>query len=299
MKIETESQTRSAGGDNRMREPRPNVGWQTRRRRAGSAARELVAVVTGASSGIGRALALDLAGRGYRVGLVARRRKALEDLASEIERHGGKARAAAADVGDRQALHAAIEQIACALGPVDVMVANAGLGVPTRLAPLNVADVEDTFRVNVLGVVYSIEAVLPGMLDRGWGQLVAVSSMAAFKGLPGESAYCASKAAVNLYMEGLRIALRSRGIAVTTICPGFVATPITPMDAAAAPFEISAEAAARRIARAIDLRTSGLIRFPWPMTLLMSLICRLPDFLVARLVGHEEGPGRPAEAASR
>ncbi len=258
-----------------------------------------VAVVTGASSGIGRALALELAGRGYQVGLVARRRQALEDLAGEIETHGGHAHAAAADVGDRQALHAAIQQIERALGPVEVIVANAGFGTPTRLAPLNVADVEETFRVNVLGVIYSLEAVLPGMLDRGRGQLMAVSSLAAFKGLPGESAYCASKAAVNLYMEGLRIALRNRGIAVTTICPGFVATAITPMDAAAAPFEITAEAAARSIARAIDRRRSGLIRFPWPMALLMALICRLPDFLVAYLVGHEEGRARPSDAPSR
>ncbi len=299
MKIGTGIQTRSPGAASQMREPCPSIERRPRFRRAGLAARQPVAVVTGASSGIGRALALELAGRGYQVGLVARRRKALEDLAAEIKTHGGKAQVAAADVGDRQALHAAIQQIERALGPVDVIVANAGLGTPTRLAPLNVADVEDTFRVNVLGVVYSIEAVLPGMLDRGWGQLVAVSSMAAFKGLPGESAYCASKAAVNLYMEGLRIALRNRGIAVTTVCPGFVATAITPMDAAAAPFEITAEAAARRIARAIDRRQSGLIRFPWPMALLMALICRLPDSLVAHLVGHEEGRARPTDAPSR
>ncbi|HMF37857.1 MAG TPA: SDR family NAD(P)-dependent oxidoreductase, partial [Isosphaeraceae bacterium] len=147
-----------------MREPCPNIERRPRSRRRGIAAREPVAVVTGASSGIGRALALELACRGYQVGLVARRRKALEDLASEIVTRGGRAQVAAADVGDRQALHAAIHQIECALGPVDVIVANAGLGTPTRLAPLNVADVEDTFRVNVLGVVYSIEAVLPGML---------------------------------------------------------------------------------------------------------------------------------------
>jgi len=299
MKIGTASQTRSLGAESQMREPCPNIEWRPRSRRTGIAARKPVAVVTGASSGIGRALALELACRGYQVGLVARRRKALEDLASAIETHGGRAQVAAADVGDRQALHAAVQQIEYALGPVDVIVANAGHGTPTRLAPLNVADVEDTFRVNVLGVVYSIEAVLPGMLDRGWGQLVAVSSMAAFKGLPGESAYCASKAAVNLYMEGLRIALRNRGIAVTTICPGFVATAITPMDAAAAPFEITAEAAARKIARAIDQRKSGLIRFPWPMAMLMALIRRLPDSLVAHLVGHEEGRSRPSDAPSR
>ena len=110
------------------------------------------------------------------------------------------------------------------------MVANAGFGAPTQLDPLNTADVEQTIRVNVMGVIYSIEAVLPGMLDRGRGHLLAISSLAAFKGLPGESAYCASKAAVNAYMEGLRIALRTKGIVVTTVCPGFVQTPMTPME---------------------------------------------------------------------
>jgi short-subunit dehydrogenase len=298
MKIGSEGQTWSLGTKSQMREPCTNIERRSPTRQWGIAVREPVAVVTGASSGIGRALALELAGRGYQVGLLARRRKALEDLACQIGTRGGKAQMAAADVGDRQALHAGIQQIERILGPVDVIVANAGLGTPTRLDPLNVADVEDTFRVNVLGVVYSIEAVLPGMLDRGWGQLVAISSMASFKGLPGESAYCASKAAVNLYMEGLRIALRNRGIAVTTICPGFVATAITPM-AAATPFEITAEAAARRIARAIDQRKSGLIRFPWPMAMLMALICRLPDFLVAHLVGHEECSSRPLDTPSR
>jgi short-subunit dehydrogenase len=282
-----------------MRQSSPMIERRRRSRRTGIRVRDPVVVVTGASSGIGRALALDLACRGYQLGLVARRQDALEELAREIETHGGKALVAAADVGDREALHAAIRHIECVLGPVEVMVANAGLGVPTRLAPLNVADIENTFRVNVLGVVYSIEAVLPGMLECGKGQLVAISSMASFKGLPGESAYCASKAAVNLYMEGLRIALRSRGIAVTTICPGFVATAITPMDAAAAPFEISAQTAARRIARAIEQRQSGLIRFPWPMAVLMALICRLPDSLVARLVGHDAGPPQTSGASSR
>ncbi len=98
------------------------------------------------------------------------------------------------------------------------MVANAGFGAPTRLDPLNIADVEETIRVNLMGVIYSIEAVLPAMLERARA-LLAISSLAAFKGLPGESAYCASKSAVNAYMEGIRIAVRTRGITVTTVCP--------------------------------------------------------------------------------
>src|SRR5208282_2491275 len=139
--------------------------------------------------------------------------------------------------------------------------------------------------------------VLPGMLDRGWGQLVAVSSLGAFKGLPGESAYCASKAAVNAYMEGLRIALRSKGVVVTTVCPGFVETPMTTMNSAM-PFLMSADAAARRIARLIARRRGGVHCFPLPMALLMSLIARLPDAVVARLVPVEAGPA-PGAAVER
>jgi NADP-dependent 3-hydroxy acid dehydrogenase YdfG len=248
-----------------------------------------VTIVTGASSGIGRALAFRLASSGCRVGLIARRGELIEGAAREIGASGGVAAATAADVGDRTALHAAIAQLESQLGPVDVMVANAGFGMPTQLDPLNTDDVEQTIRVNVLGVIYSIEAVLPGMIARKTGHLVAISSLGAFKGLPGESAYCASKAAVNAYMEGLRIALRTKGVVVTTVCPGFVETPMTKMNSAM-PFMISADAAAGRIARLIERRRGGVCRFPLPMSILMSVIARLPDVIVARLVEVEPHP---------
>ena len=243
-----------------------------------------VAIITGASSGIGRALATRLASRGYAVGLIARRRAELEELAGQIASASGVAHAAPADVGDRDALRAAVAEIEIQLGPADVMIANAGFGAPTHLDPLNITDVETTFRVNLLGVVYAIESVMPGMLRRGRGHVLAVSSLAAYKGLPGESAYCASKAAVNAYMEGLRIAARGRGLTVTTVCPGFVATDMLPMDAASTPFLMSADEAARRIARVVFRRRGGIVRFPWPMAALMTLIARLPDAVVARLV---------------
>jgi NADP-dependent 3-hydroxy acid dehydrogenase YdfG len=247
-----------------------------------------VAIVTGASSGIGRALALRLGAGGYRVGLIARRSDLLAAAATDINAAGGKAEVTTADVGDRPALRAAIAALESRLGPTDVLVANAGYGAPTQLDPLNTADVDEMFRVNVQGVIYSIEAVLPGMLARRSGHLMAVSSLAAYKGLPGESAYCASKAAVNVYMEGLRIALRRRGIQVTTVCPGFVATAMGPMNSAA-PFLISADAAARRIARLIDRRQAGVACFPLRMSLLMTLVARLPDAIVARLVRVDPG----------
>ena len=257
---------------------------------------DVVAIVTGASSGIGRALALQLGADGYHVGLIARRRDELETVAATIAATGGSAAVAAADVGDRPGLRTAIAEIENRLGPADVMVANAGFGAPTRLDPLNTDDVEQTIRVNIMGVIYSIEAVLPGMIARKRGHLLAVSSLGAFKGLPGESAYCASKAAVNAYMEGLRIALRSKGVVVTTVCPGFVETPMTPMDSAA-PFLMSADAAARRIARLVARRRGGVVRFPLPMSILMSLIARLPDAIVERLVRVEPAsdPARTTE----
>jgi short-subunit dehydrogenase len=245
-----------------------------------------VVIVTGASSGIGWALARRLGAEGYRVGLIARRRIALDAAVDTIVKAGGTAFAAVADVGNRAALRAAVDEIEGRFGPADVMVANAGYGMPTRLDPLNTVEVEQTFRVNVMGVIYSIEAVLPGMLARGSGHLVAISSLGAFKGLPGESAYCGSKAAVNAYMEGLRIALRKRGVVVTTVCPGFVQTPMTTMNTAM-PFLMSADAAAGRIARVIARRRGGVVRFPWPMSILMSLVARLPDAIVARLVPLE------------
>jgi short-subunit dehydrogenase len=188
---------------------------------------------------------------------------------------------------------AAVHEIVAKLGPVDLLVANAGVGAPTLLEPFNVADVEKMFRVNTLGVVYAIEAVLPDMLRRGQGHLAAVSSLAAYKGLPGESAYCASKAAVNTYLEGLRIQLRGRGIAVTTICPGFVKTPMTDINQFHMPWLLQADDAARRIVRALQHRCK-VYNFPWQTTLLMRVTRWLPDWVMARgMRNYNENPPVP------
>jgi short-subunit dehydrogenase len=252
-----------------------------------------VAVITGASSGIGWALAKVLAAQGCKVGLVARRRDNLEALAGEVEREGGKAAFAPADVADRAAVGDAIREVAGKLGPVDLLIANAGVGAPTLLSPMNVGDVEKMFRVNVLGVVYAIEAVLPQMLQRRKGHLAAVSSMAAYKGLPGESAYSSSKAAVNTYMEGLRIQLRDRGIAVTTICPGFVKTPMTDVNNFHMPWLLQADDAARRIVRALA-RRKKVFNFPWQMSVLMRITRWLPDAVMAwAMHRYNESPPFP------
>ncbi|MGL4551640.1 MAG: SDR family NAD(P)-dependent oxidoreductase [Gemmataceae bacterium] len=245
-----------------------------------------VALVTGASSGIGREVARELARGGTKVGLVARRLDQLDALAAEVRAAGGVAEVAAADVADRGQTVAALRDLEGRLGPVDLLVANAGVGAPTFVEPaLNVEALEAMYRVNVFGVVYSIEAVLPGMLARGRGHLVAVSSLGAYKGLPGESGYTSSKAAVNNLMEGFRIQLRPRGVRVTTVCPGFVATPMTAKNRFKMPMLMGADEAARRIVRALRGKPA-VFDFPTPMRWLMELTRWLPDWAVRRGMGR-------------
>ena len=224
-----------------------------------------VAIITGASSGIGWELAKSLARQGCAIGAVARRKERLEALVAEIQAAGGKAAWATADVTDRQQTFAAIHALRNQLGPVDLLVANSGIGKPTALEPINLDDIEQTFKVNTLGVVFAIAAVLPEMLQRGQGHLAAISSVAAYKGLPGESAYCASKAAVNAYLEGLRIHLCKTGIHVTTICPGFIETEMTADYKFKMPWIMKADRAAGLIVNALD-RKKKVYNFPWQIT---------------------------------
>jgi len=242
-----------------------------------------VAVVTGASSGIGRALAGELAKAGYRLGLIARRRELLDEVAGEVRSRGGTAEVAAADVADRDQVLAAVAELTRRLGPVDLLVANAGVGVPTRLDPPNVPEQVAMIGVNVFGVMYAVEAVLPDMLRRGSGQVAAISSLAAYKGIPGSGAYSASKAAVNNYMESLRIQCYGRGVAFTTVCPGFIRTPMIAHNKERLLMEMPADRAARLIVRAIG-RKAKVYDFPRPMAILMRLTWLMPDRTVWRRV---------------
>lgn len=239
------------------------------------------AVITGASSGIGRALAATLAAKGARVGVTARRADLLEVLAREVRAAGGTIASAAADATDRAALGDAVRGLEKTLGPIDLLIANAGVAVPSAVGPGHVEAVERMMRVNFLGVVYAFDAVLGGMLARGSGHLVAVSSLAAYKGLPGSAGYCASKSAVNAYCESLRIELRLRGVAVTCVCPGFIATPMTAGNPRPMPFLMTADQAARRIVAALP-RKPAVFDFPWPTRFLMRLAKWAPDWYVAR-----------------
>jgi short-subunit dehydrogenase len=240
-------------------------------------------IITGASSGIGRALAEELAGHGAKVGLIARQREKLAELAAALESAGRQAAFAPADVTDTQQVRQACQSLEGALGPCDVLIANAGIHRYTPGGAFNPDDANAVFATNVQGVVNTVGAVLPGMVARRRGHLVAVASIASMLGLPEVGAYSASKAAVVTLMESLRVDLHRYKVRVTTICPGFVDTPmIAAHGPAVLKFVLSPTEAAPRIAHAIE-RGRREYWFPWQMRVL-AWVGRLLPFGIYRRV---------------
>jgi short-subunit dehydrogenase len=235
-------------------------------------------MITGASSGIGRGLALELSRRGAQVGLIARRADALAELVREIENANGKAIALPADVMDAASLSAAATKLHSTFGPIDVLIANAGVGATVDGAELKGSTVAGVINVNVLGAANSVEAVVPEMVKRGSGQLVVISSLAAYRGLPKSAAYCASKAAVSAFFESLRLDLQPRGIAVTIIHPGFIKTPLTAGRHAQMPFLMELEDAVGKIISAIEKRKKSYA-FPWQLASIVRAGMIMPNFM--------------------
>lgn len=240
--------------------------------------RDKTVMITGASSGIGKGLALELSKRGAKLGLVARRADKLAELTREIETANGKAIALPADVMDAASLATAATQLRRTFGPIDVLIANAGVGATVDGAELKGSTVAGVINVNVLGAANSVEAVVPEMVKRGSGQLVVISSLAAYRGLPKSAAYCASKAAVSAFFESLRLDLQPRGIDVTIIHPGFIKTPLTAGRHAQMPFLMELEDAVAEIIRAIEKRKKSYA-FPWQLATIVRAGMIMPNFM--------------------
>src|SRR4030095_2560320 len=222
-----------------------------------------VVMLTGASSGIGRGLAVAIASRGARVGLIARRASVLDEVALEIKSSGGSALPIAADVQEAEALRSAARQVTKTFGPIDILIANAGTGTTTHASKLQPDEIRNVLEVNVIGAANSVAAVLPEMVSRGKGHLVAIASLAAYRGVAKSGAYCASKAALSALFESLRIDLRGSGVNVTIIYPGFIRTPLT-KGRARMPYLLDLDDAVEKMIKAIE-RQKRSYSFPWPL----------------------------------
>jgi short-subunit dehydrogenase len=232
--------------------------------------------ITGASSGIGAALAREYAARGALLGLTARRRELLDQMAGSLKT---TVSVYPLDVRDVDALrNAAVDFIQC-YGPPDVVIANAGVSAGTLTEEAEDLPVfQEIMDVNVMGMVNTFHAFLPKMHTRNSGTLVGIASVASARGLPGASAYSASKAAALRYLESLRVELYGSGVRVTTICPGYIKTAMTAENPYPMPFILDVDEAARRFVRAIDAQKS-LVTIPWQMGIVRYLLRRLPNWL--------------------
>lgn len=225
-------------------------------------------VITGASAGIGKALAFEFAARGYSLGLTARRLGVLEDVRAEIRAaHAAtctKVEIAAVDVDHTETVGAALTELFERLGGVDVVVVNAGTNALTRIGKDDFERERQLVQTNLIGAMATIHAATQHFKERGGGQIVGVSSLAALGALPTQAAYCASKAGLSMYLDAARLELARFKIDVTTILPGFVLTEIVPnMDKY--PFVVSAEKAAAEMVTAIERRVPQVAvpAFPW------------------------------------
>jgi short-subunit dehydrogenase len=246
-----------------------------------------VALITGAGNGIGRALAKLLAQQGHAIAAIDLREDGLRSLADELQAQQKSIAWRVADVTDPAGLVQATRELEASLGPTDLLIANAGIGAETSGLAYDIATMNKVLNVNLLGVSNSIGAVLPGMIERKRGHLVAISSVASYRGLPRMLAYSASKAGVNAIMDGLRVELLPIGIHVTTVCPSWIRTAMTAQLEGKLEQILNVDVAAAEILYAINKRLA-FYTFPrkmrWRFRLLMWLPRSWQDYYLRKQI---------------
>ena len=235
-------------------------------------------LITGASSGIGAALALAYAAPGVRMTLHGRSVERLNKIAAEATAKNATVHVVMGDVGDAASMTAMIAE-ADRTEPLDLVIANAGVSRGSSMTVADAASSKKLFLTNWDGVLNTIHPAIDLMLPRRRGQIAIVASLAGYRGFPGSAAYCASKATVRVYGEGLRAELAPHGIKLNVICPGFIKTPMTDVNPFSMPFLMDADRAASIIRRGLDANRAR-IAFPWPMVALVTLMASLPQDLV-------------------
>ncbi|MDX2041030.1 MAG: SDR family NAD(P)-dependent oxidoreductase [Acidobacteriota bacterium] len=240
-----------------------------------------VVFITGASSGIGHALAQQLAPKGIALALAARRTDLLEALCENARQSGGEAIALTCDVGDQAQVKQAIADTVARFGRIDLAILSAGIGGPTNAADFKAEKFQRLLQTNLLGVAFCLEELLPLMRQQGDGTIAAISSLAGDRGFPGSAGYCATKAALSTLFDGLRVDLKAFGVNLVTIEPGYVQTPMTE-SFGKMPFMMQADEAARLILRRLE-RGDRVIRFPFAASAFMKLMRILPVSLFDRI----------------
>ena len=243
--------------------------------------------ITGASSGIGQALALRYQQAGYRLALVARRSEAIEAWAGELGLAPDSYAVYGADVADTDSIVAAAQACIARQGLPDVVIANAGISIGIDSAQREDIDaMAQVFATNNIGLAASFQPFIQAMRERGSGRLVGIASVAGIRGLPGHAAYCASKAAVISYCEALRGELRGTGVQVITIAPGYVDTPLTRKNRYPMPFLMSASTFADQAYQAITAGDSYRV-IPWQMGVVSKLMRLIPNTLWDRILARQ------------
>ncbi|MDP9601667.1 UNVERIFIED_ORG: short-subunit dehydrogenase [Variovorax paradoxus] len=252
--------------------------------------------ITGASSGIGQALAASFYDAGYRLALVARRTGEIEAWASARQLDADRYRVYGADVAQTDSIVAAGKACIEQQGLPDVVIANAGISVGVDTAEREDIDVmARTFATNNVGLMATFHPFVRAMVQRGSGRLVGIGSVASIRGLPGHGAYCASKAGVVAYCESLRGELHNSGVKVVTLCPGYIDTPLTQGNRYGMPFLMKAEDFAAQALRAIEAGTSYRV-IPWQMGVVAKIMRMLPNAVLDRAVQGRERKKRSGEA---
>ncbi len=243
-----------------------------------AASNSLVVFITGAGSGLGRALAHLYGRRGARLGLLGRRVGPMQDLAAKYG-----AQIYRADVRDAGAIRAAARTFIEKVGTPDIVIGCAGISVGALTEHAEDLPVfQAVMDANLMGLVNTFSPFVRAMSDRAAGVLCGIGSVAGVRGLAGGGAYSASKAAVRVYLEALRLELRSSGVAVVTVAPGYIDTPMTRVNPYSMPFRMSAESAARKVERAIESRRRYTV-IPWQMALVAPILEHAPGWIYDRL----------------
>ena len=251
--------------------------------------------ITGASSGIGQALAMRFYSAGYRLALAARRTAEVQAWAEANKLSAGRYQVYSADVADTDSIVAAGQACVAAQGVPDVVIANAGISIGMDTAVRSDLDVmAQTFATNNIGVAATFHPFMAGMVARGTGTLVGIGSVAGIRGLPGHGAYCASKAAIIAYCESLRGELRPSGVKVVTICPGYIDTPLTRENRYPMPFLMKVDAFADKAFATIHAGHSYRV-IPWQMGLVAKLMRLLPNVLFDKILSGRARKHRQGE----